>query len=740
MKQPSGLTQQLIRRLLLTVGLLVGALILSLLVSSFILNNQMNLGQENETVRQDINGLYNSMLDQERGLQSYINTADTTNLEPFTNGRPQFLAYVQDLKTQAQLKRLDQLADALLGVEQRADDWYNNYAQPQVKRIDNGEVAQAQNGVRNGKDLFDQFRVAYTQLSGVANRELSGLQQQADLVFWFSLVGIFVVALIAILFIWRASESFVNRLNTQLSELTRVTDRLQAGDLSARVPNPHDDELGRLGQNFNKMAATLAEQQNALHQRDILESATQLGNVLTNSLELDPLLDQFLKKLLQLLDLQAAALYLHDPQTGLLKLSLAEGLNPEELQPTFKPGEGLVGRAAKEAEPLFISILPSDQEKGLEIKTAFGKVLPGGMGYLPLCRGEERLGVLLVASLNPLSEKVRNVLSVIMPSLTASLSNARSYSYIHTQAVELERINAALSRQRDELAHLNLALEKSNQARNQFLSTMSHELRTPLTAIIGFSQLSLSSSEVGRLSDRQKTNLERILRNGQHLLTMINNVLELAKIEAGRMEISFSQVELKSFLPSLLDEMQTFASQKQLNLQCKIEENLEKIETDPAKLRQILANLLSNAVKYTEKGEVLVNARRTGARATDNYELVAITVKDTGMGISPEEQNRIFEEFYRGETQMAPKNKGTGLGLSIVYRLTTLLGGKLELNSSPGQGSAFTILLPFQARGKSDQFGEYALPSPSPQQILPQIFPAADTVSEPSYQPEKNAD
>ncbi|MDQ2906041.1 MAG: ATP-binding protein [Chloroflexota bacterium] len=260
---------------------------------------------------------------------------------------------------------------------------------------------------------------------------------------------------------------------------------------------------------------------------------------------------------------------------------------------------------------------------------------------------------------------------------------------------ELELTNRELRQQRDELTGLNAALEEANRVRDQFLSTMSHELRTPLASIIGFSQILLGNTAKDSLNQRQRSNLERILRNGQHLLSLINDVLDLTKIEAGRMVVNYSRVDVRELLTSLVEETGSLAFSQHLVVRTEIEDGVDFLESNPLKLRQILLNLLSNALKFTEQGEVTISATRV--RVSDQQEeRLAIAVKDSGIGMSPAIQKRIFEAFYQADGSYTRKIGGTGLGLSIVSQLTTLLGGTVTVASIPGQGSTFTVILPLK--------------------------------------------
>ncbi len=279
-----------------------------------------------------------------------------------------------------------------------------------------------------------------------------------------------------------------------------------------------------------------------------------------------------------------------------------------------------------------------------------------------------------------------------------------------------------------ELVDINVALEEANWARSQFISIMSHELRTPLTSIIGFSQILLDEAATINFTPRQKSNLERILKNGKHLLLLINDVLDLAKVEAGRMTVNNSLVVVKDIISSVVEETQSIALGQKLLLSYSVEENLS-LTTDPLKLRQILLNLIANAVKFTPQGEVTVTATRVTA-ADNATACIAIAVKDTGIGITPADQERIFEAFVQLESGYSRKFGGTGLGLSIVRELTALLGGTVAMTSSPGKGSTFTITLP--AEIAEHQVGqEHALPPELANQAIPRLLAPSSELTPP---------
>lgn len=246
------------------------------------------------------------------------------------------------------------------------------------------------------------------------------------------------------------------------------------------------------------------------------------------------------------------------------------------------------------------------------------------------------------------------------------------------------KVNADLDRKVDELAQANLALYESNRLKSDFLATMSHELRTPLNSILGFSEVMLSST----LNDKQTRWVSNIQSSGERLLNLINDILDLAKIEAGKMEIRLEELSIHDISEGMLTMFRPMAEKKNIELRSEIDSTIPLLRQDPGKLQQILSNLLSNAIKFTpEGGWVRLHAETEGA-------MIVLTVSDTGVGIAPEEQELVFEKFRQGANPLTREHAGTGLGLSIVRELVKLLGGEVTLKSELGRGSTFTVRLP----------------------------------------------
>jgi two-component system, NarL family, sensor histidine kinase BarA len=275
------------------------------------------------------------------------------------------------------------------------------------------------------------------------------------------------------------------------------------------------------------------------------------------------------------------------------------------------------------------------------------------------------------------------------------LSQAYNRMLRHLVAVqeELRQVNGALDSKVDELAQANMQLFELNKLKNDFMATMTHELRTPLNSILGFSDV-LAGAE--NLNEKQQRYLRNIQTSGRDLLTLVNDILDLAKIEAGKMDLHIVEFSIGDLIERLTGMMRPIAEKRNIELSCAVDPGLPLLTQDSGKIQQILYNLLSNAVKFTpEGGRVQMNAAR---RDDAMFELV---VEDTGVGIPLEDQETIFEKFRQGNTvRGAAQNlltreyAGTGLGLSIVKELSKLLGGEVALSSELGRGSRFTVTLP----------------------------------------------
>jgi signal transduction histidine kinase len=282
------------------------------------------------------------------------------------------------------------------------------------------------------------------------------------------------------------------------------------------------------------------------------------------------------------------------------------------------------------------------------------------------------------------------------------LSQAFNRMLRHLVAVqeELRQVNATLDSKVDELAQANMSLYEHNNLKNDFLATITHELRTPLNSILGFSEV-LGSAE--NLNDKQQRYLRNIQTSGKDLLVLINDILDLAKIESGKMDVNLVDFSIDDLIERLVSMVKPLAEKKNIELTCFSDPELPLLSQDSGKLQQIVYNLLSNAIKFTPEG-----GRAHVAANLKNGDTLELKVEDTGVGIPLEEQATIFEKFRQGNTAPAGQQSsltreyaGTGLGLSIVKELSKLLGGEVAVESELGKGSTFTVCVPVQLKPPS---------------------------------------
>jgi PAS domain S-box-containing protein len=284
----------------------------------------------------------------------------------------------------------------------------------------------------------------------------------------------------------------------------------------------------------------------------------------------------------------------------------------------------------------------------------------------------------------------------ILHDLTEAIDKARLYEQLKQASVELERkvqeATGELAEQNELLRRQHIALEQASALKSQFLANMSHEFRTPLNAILGYTHM-LLNNVTGQVSDPQRKSLTRIDSNARHLLALINDILDITRIEAGRMPLNSSTFEVGELFEEVQAELEPIIKRSNLAVSTRVRGSLPRLRTDRQKVKQIVLNLLSNALKFTATGAVTMTASYSA-----HSKLVDIAVKDTGVGIPPEDQSKVFEDFRQLDSSPARGYGGTGLGLSICRRLAQILSGSIELDSSVGKGSTFTLRLPTRAK------------------------------------------
>jgi len=478
----------------------------------------------------------------------------------------------------------------------------------------------------------------------------------------------------------------VRRLTDPIRRLAEAANLIAAGERSVKVEIDSRDEIGRLATSFNEMAASLEENEAAL-QRKVVETRTlyEIGQEITAQVALEPTLHLIVERARELLQAEVSVLALRQEGSDTFATQAYSGTLTEALAGLrFRPGEGLGGRVVVTGMPMMVH----DYLQEYRESPFLGAVQEAGIRSVvavPLKARGTVIGVLAVTSRTPskFREEDRQLLSALADQAAIAIENVKLYEQVKRHAEELE---AKVEVRTRELQEANRRLEAASRHKSEFLANMSHELRTPLNAIIGFTRLVMRRSK-DILPERQYENLEKILISADHLLALINDILDLSKIEAGRMEVQPVSFELEALVDLCLRTVEPMVKSERVRLLKEMEADLPLLSTDQDKLKQILMNLLSNAIKFTEAGTITVTARRCDGQ-------VEIAVADTGIGIPGEALELIFEEFRQVDSSTTRKYSGTGLGLSISRHLARLLGGDITVKSTVGVGSTFTVTIP----------------------------------------------
>jgi signal transduction histidine kinase len=373
----------------------------------------------------------------------------------------------------------------------------------------------------------------------------------------------------------------------------------------------------------------------------------------------------------QLAGVDGGSVWEYDETSAEFHLRATDHL-PGELVEAFRAapirkGEGALGRLAMTGEPVEIRDIADETSYQSRVREILIRCGYRSVLAVPLLREDHLLGALAVSRMTPgdFAPEVIALLKTFATQSALAIQNARLYREIEVKSRELE----AASRHKSE-----------------FLANMSHELRTPLNAIIGFSEV-LAERMFGEVNDKQAEYLADILESGRHLLSLINDILDLSKIEAGRMELEPTTFHLPSAIENALTLVRERAQRHGITLGRTVDERLGMIDADERKVKQVLLNLLSNALKFTPEGG------RIDVRAAARDDAVEISVTDTGVGIAPEDQATVFEEF-RQVGSAAKKVEGTGLGLAISRKFIELHGGRIWVESQVDKGSTFAFTLP----------------------------------------------
>ena len=543
-------------------------------------------------------------------------------------------------------------------------------------------------------------------------------------------------------------------------------------------------ELMRLSSSY-AVALHQQEEHNAFlaHQGWLRSGQSELSEKSAGHNTVRPLSEAVLDYVARRLEASVGALYIRDEQ-GALRRSGTYGFPPDEqIGMVFRGAESLVGQAGQENRVIALADVPRDY---IKINSGLGESSPRNLLIAPFSHEGKVNGVIEIGFLHSITARDREFLQLIGEAVGASVNAAlyrqrlqevlsetqalneelqvqqeelrtaneeleeqsraleASQSSLENQQAELEQTNDQLAEQALNLDTKNLALidaqellrqravelERSSRYKSEFLANMSHELRTPLNSSLILAKL-LADNSAGNLNAEQIRFAQTIYSAGNDLLHLINDILDISKVEAGKLELVVEDLPLRRVVDNLGHTFGPMAKQKQLAFSATVEPNVPlTIHTDRQRLEQVLKNLLSNAVKFTESGAVSLTV------SSVDGDWIRFAVKDSGIGIAPDQQDKIFDAFHQADGTTSRRFGGTGLGLSISRDLTALLGGKVDVTSTPGEGSVFTLTLPanIDAGAANVPVDTPAPRAAAPMQLAPsQAVPAAPVVKEQTH-------
>jgi len=500
-----------------------------------------------------------------------------------------------------------------------------------------------------------------------------------------------------------------NAITKPIIDITKVAKKINEGDYSARNAIRSRDELGFLAGSANEMAASIESR------LAIEKSVRAISETMIKTLSIRDFGTELLKQLMEITKANMSTFYILNEGTSKYEHFTSIGAN-EELLKSFNAEnpEGEFGKVLSKKEISYLKDIPEDTI--FKFQTTAGDAIPKEIITIPVLVDSTVVALISLVNINKFSNEIYKIIKQVWMGINTSYSNLIANERTRILAENLQEINQKLEAQSEELQEQNEELisqeeelkqqgeeleeqnielenqqtmvEEANRLKSEFLSNMSHELRTPLNSILALSGALLMQAGK-KLTDEENNYLKIVERNGKQLLKLINDILNISKIEAGKIEINRQEFSLSDTIRKIIESIEPLAEKKNLEIRTNIAKDIPKLHSDEAKLFQILQNIAANAVKFTEEGYIEISAEKFA-------ESVQISVKDTGIGMTEQDQEHVFDEFRQIDGSTSRQFEGTGLGLSISAKLVKILGGKIQVGSTPGVGTIFTITIPLK--------------------------------------------
>ncbi|MEH2264292.1 response regulator [Nostoc sp.] len=694
----------------------------------------------------------------ETGQRGYVITGKQSYLEPYNAAISVLEQKVRELQrlivdNPNQQRRLDSLqpliAQKLAELKETID----------LRQNQGFEVSQKVVLTDQGKQVMSEIRKVILAMENEENRLLKQRSQKAQAAAQQTITSVVLSIPLFSLILALIGFILTRHISVPLKQVSRLAEKMADGDLSVSLPDSDRlDEIGVLTRTFNQMITNLRNTTQKNDEQNWLKSnLAEFTQMLQGQRHLESATSLILSNLAPLVGASQGIFYAMsslDDQPVLKLLSSYAYKERKNLANQFRLGEGLVGQCALEKQRILLTEVPSDY---IRISSGLGESPPLNIIVLPILFETEVSAVIELASFGSFSHLHLTFLEQLSENLGVFLNNIASQlqtqqlleesvaltEELQTQQEELQQSNQRLEEQaheleesqflvkqsNEELQQLNEELEEkaellevqnqevarknqeverarqsfeekaeqlalSSKYKSEFLANMSHELRTPLNSLLILARL-LSDNSLNNLTDKQVEYSRTIYSAGTDLLELINDILDLAKIESGTMSLNIEQIAFADLEISLEQTFRQIAHKKELSFTIELDDKLPAtFSNDSKRLQQVLKNLLANAFKFTEKGGVKLEISMSSDRIQVDNPMIAFAVSDTGIGIPDEKQKIIFEAFQQADGTTSRKYGGTGLGLSISRELAQLLGGRIELVSQAGQGSTFTLYLP----------------------------------------------
>jgi signal transduction histidine kinase/CheY-like chemotaxis protein/CHASE3 domain sensor protein len=744
------------RNIQIGFGLSLLVLIISSVASYISITSLLNssrLVNHTTEVIQELNDLMLTMKDAETAQRGYLLSGDEDYLNRYNGVSERItlkLGHIRSLtiKDYFQQTNLDQLNTMLV----KRIKYLKGLIDTKKSNQDIN-ILYLQEGNKVMEEVRIKVQTMQTHQSNLLVNQTATMNRFASYTPILIIIAAFLSFLSTIFFYLKVTKDFAQKSSLQaaleikeedvskrIAIIQSTAEKILLGDYKIRVIDEQKDDLGGLSRALNRMTESLDLSFTQLHHTEWLQGGiAKLNQVMVDEKTQETLIGDTIEFIAGFTNSQVAAFYVLEDQDRLtLKGSFAlDNLRKRQL---INIGEGIVGQSAQSGKPIVINEISPDD---ITISFASGEMKPAGIAAIPVYHDYKLIGVIELGSRTEISENVLEFMSVAVNNVGIALYTSQirkkqqelleetqaQAEELQTQHNELENLNTELETQtqkiqaseeelrvqqeellqsNEELEERSRLLEEKNQIiiernldiqqkseelelstkyKSEFLANMSHELRTPLNSILLLSRLMSDNKDL----DKEQVEYAEVIQSaGQGLLSLIDEILDLSKIESGKMDLEFTNVMMKEIVNDMRVLFEPFAKEKSLDLYLTIDPSSPVlIVTDKLRLEQILKNLLSNALKFTAKGFIKLDISRPG-----NSDLIQLSVKDTGIGISKDKQQQIFEAFQQADGSTRRKYGGTGLGLSISRELARLLGGEIRLNSKPGEGSEFTLLIP----------------------------------------------